>query len=178
MSHHRPYRRTVVRLFASLTFISSLSVCASVPAHATPMFADCSGHPRNAQGFVTDGTPQCGDQWCVGNPDQVMECTIARRPTSPGWACAGGYKDRQTALDCWGAGINAYDWPHDAMFDALYCESKGDQNATNGRYRNLFQSNDAPDGDPVGAFLDAYHNKWAGQQSYAWTATYGRYCPS
>ena len=83
-------------------------------------------------------------------------------------------------MHCWAPEINVYDWSRDGMFDALYCESKGDEDAVNGRYTDLFQSDDGPT-DAVSAFEDAYYNKWipaakAGDGSSPWRATYGRYC--
>lgn len=72
--------------------------------------------------------------------------------------------------------VNVYDWGRDGMFDALYCESKGDEDANNGTHSDLFQSDDMPY-DPVTAFEDAYYNKWVPAHGGApWMGNYGRYC--
>lgn len=44
---------------------------------APPAYPPCNGHPRDAQGFVTDGGPQCGMQWCIGTPAEQDACDAA-----------------------------------------------------------------------------------------------------
>ncbi len=135
-------------------------------AHAAP------NHPTDSRGFVTDGSPQRDDQHCIGNTRQRVACLVARRPNCPGWDHP---MDRTTAWDCWAPEINVYPWDHDPMMQALYCESKGQTTASNGRYLGLLQD-DGGSYDPVDAFEHAYWVKWRGQGSSAWAGTYGRYC--
>jgi hypothetical protein len=151
--------------------LAATAIVASALTAATPT-PPPSPHPINAQGFVTDGSPQRDDGHCIGTADQRVACLVARRPECQGWDHA---MDPQTAMACWAPEVNVFDWPHDPMFDALYCESKGETGATNGRYRGLLQD-DGGDGDPVHDLEHAYYVKWEGQRASAWAATYGRRC--
>lgn len=151
---------------------ASLSLCVATASADAP-------HPTNAAGFITDGSPQLDDGHCVGTPDQMTACKIARRP-----GCLGlSYMTRQEAMDCWAPEINDYDWDQAGMFDALYCESKGSTLANNGTHANLFQSDDMP-GDALAAFSDAYYAKWLpaleqeGAGWYPWRGTFEEFCPA
>lgn len=122
---------------------------------------------------MTDGSPQHDDEHCVGTPDEQTACKIARRPECRHLA----YMDRGTATQCWAPAINSYDWPHQQMFDALYCESKGAEDANNGNHGGLLQSTNMP-ADAIQAFHDAYYNKWSQGGEQHWRGTYGAWCPN
>lgn len=157
----------LIVLFASL-FYKIPQANATTPV----LYANCSGHPVNSAGAVTDGTPQCSDIFCVGTTAQQVACLIARRPGCVGWKSA---MPRQTAWNCWAAEANVYPWDPTGMTDALFCESKGTSGARNGRYVGLFQS-DSGNGDPVHDFENAYWVKWKGQGPSAWRGSYDHYC--
>lgn len=123
-------------------------------------------------GFVADGGPQPDDAHCVGTTLQRVSCLVARRPECRHRTMA---MDRATAARCWQPEIDVYPWPHAQMFDALYCESKGEEGAVNGRYRGLLQD-DGAIGDAAHDFEHAFRVKWLGQGKSAWAATYGRHC--
>lgn len=69
----------------AIIFLAPLAASAMTSEHPYPA-TDCSGHPRNQAGYVTDGTPQCEGptgppgnklQWCAGTPEQKDQCDAA-----------------------------------------------------------------------------------------------------
>lgn len=77
------YLTTLVAFSLPLLITSSSLVPAASATQTSPYPAvDCSGHPRNQAGYVTDGTPQCEGpnhslQWCAGNDYQKDHCDAA-----------------------------------------------------------------------------------------------------
>lgn len=71
---------------------------------------------------------------------------------------AAGCTGRMTvaaAHACWDHLLTAYPWPTATAFRILYCESTGNPNAVNGRYRGLFQVEGGPL-DPAANVAAAY----------------------
>jgi hypothetical protein len=80
------------------------------------------------------------------------------------------------AMDCWAPEVNLYPWNHQDAFDALYCESKGEEGAwTHGPYKGLMQS-DHGTGDATHDLNEAFYEKYRGQGPSAWSETWGRDC--
>lgn len=69
------------------------------------------------------------------------------------WDPPGHARSRARSDACWGELVAAYDWPVGRMLAILYCESKGNPWAVNGKHRNLFQVAGATAGD------DEEHNQ-------------------
>jgi hypothetical protein len=155
------------------------TVIIALSAILFPPHAVASTHPINAQGYVTDGSPQLDDAHCStppgsgegSPPASQVACLVARRPECIGTQAM----SRQQAMQRWAPMINVYPWPHLAMFDTLYCESKGKTNASNGSDVGLLQET-AGTGDPVHDINLGYTRYWLGQGPAAWPNTYGVYC--
>ena len=126
-------------------------------------------HPVNAQGFVTDGTPQLNDSHCVGSTDQRLACLIARRPE-----CYGHQMSDEETMYCWAPALNLYPWDPVVMLHILQCESHGLTTATNGRYKGLLQENYGSY-DPIQNIRTAYNWFYLNQGYRAWS-TYGMRC--
>lgn len=77
--------RTLIALTISLASTLALpsSSYSATPTVTTATSPGCTGHPRNAAGFVTDGTPQCGIQWCVGPNPGYFACLVGVYPQLP-----------------------------------------------------------------------------------------------
>lgn len=54
-------------------------------------------------------------------------------------SCYGHKMSRDQAYGCWAPLLAQYHWAVSQAFSRLYCESNGDTNAANGKYRGLLQ---------------------------------------
>ena len=90
------------------------------------------------------------------------------------WDPPGKARSRARSDECWGPLVGAYqDWPVGRMLTILYCESKGNPWATNGKHRNLFQIANATAGDDeehnlTKAHVALAHSMWQKSGTQPW----------
>lgn len=98
--------RLLFSLLMAGLFIVPLFIDAVASSAEVPPTVSCAGHPRNSEGYVTDGTPQCGMQWCVGTDTQKDACDAAMhggfittgRPQLDDTFCVGSLGQRLACL--------------------------------------------------------------------------------